>query len=63
MYGGPPALREELKQYAHIYAQTLGLMVDLASLVPHMLETFMARDRGFQRLRSARVPTSDHRPT
>jgi len=51
------SLREELEEYARVYTQAFGLTVDLASLIPHMLETFMARDRGFQRLRSARTTT------
>ena len=44
-------LREELEEYARVYAQTFGQPVDLASLIPHMLATFMARDRGFQQAR------------
>ena len=46
------ALREELEDYARVHAQTFGQTVDVSSLVPHMLAAFMARDRGFQRLRS-----------
>ena len=45
-------LRDELEDYARVYAQTFNHAIDLASLIPHMLTTFMARDRGFQRLRS-----------
>ncbi len=46
-------LREELEEYASVYAQTFGQTVDLASLIPHMVATFMARDRGFQRARGS----------
>jgi hypothetical protein len=54
------ALREELEDYARVYAQTFGQAIDAASLVPHMLTAFMARDRGFQRLRSPRSQTKAH---
>jgi hypothetical protein len=46
------ALREELEDYARVYAQTFGQAIDVASLVPHMLAAFMARDRGFRKLRA-----------
>lgn len=35
--------------YATLHAQTYGEAVDAMALVPHMLEAFMARDRGFRR--------------
>ncbi|MFN7040199.1 MAG: DUF2274 domain-containing protein [Acidovorax temperans] len=44
-------LKATLDRYAALHAQTYGERVDAAALVPHMLEAFMARDRGF---RSAR---------
>lgn len=46
-------LRRDLDDYGRVHAQTFGQIVDLASLIPHMLMTFMERDRGFQRLRSS----------
>jgi hypothetical protein len=48
----PVPHREELEDYARVYAQTFGQTVDLASLIPHMLRVFMARDRAFQRMRT-----------
>lgn len=51
--------------YAALHAQTYGETVDAATLIPHMLEAFMAGDRGFRRgsaghRTSARtVPSSD----
>ena len=33
---------------AALHAQTYGEAVDAVALVPHMLEVFMARDRGFK---------------
>jgi hypothetical protein len=42
-------LRAELERYAALHAQTYGEPVDAVTLIPHMLSTFMARDRGFRR--------------
>lgn len=42
-------LKATLDRYAALHAQTYGERVDAAALVPHMLEAFMARDRGFRR--------------
>lgn len=39
----------KLDRYAALHAQTYGEAVDAATLIPHMLEAFMARDRGFHR--------------
>jgi hypothetical protein len=47
----PAALREELDDYARVHAQAWGHAADVAVLIPHMLKTFMMRDRGFQSLR------------
>ena len=43
------ALKAELDRYAALHAQTYGEPVDAATLIPHVLEAFMARDRGFKR--------------
>jgi hypothetical protein len=48
----PAALREELDDYARVYGQQFEQSVDIASLIPHMLRVFMARDREFQRTRA-----------
>ena len=42
-------LKADLERYAALHAQTYGEPVDAATLIPHMLEAFMARDRGFKR--------------
>lgn len=42
-------LKATLDRYAALHAQTYGERVDAAALVPHMLEAFMARDRGFRK--------------
>ena len=42
-------LKADLERYAALHAQTYGEPIDAATLIPHMLEAFMARDRGFKR--------------
>ena len=42
-------LKTELERYAAMHAEAYGEPVDAATLIPHMLETFMTRDRGFKR--------------
>lgn len=48
----PASLKADLERYAALHAQTYGEKVDAATLIPHMLEAFMARDRGFKVLRT-----------
>ena len=43
------ALKTDLERYAALHAQTYGKPIDAATLIPHMLEAFMARDRGFKK--------------
>lgn len=45
----PATLKADLERYAELHAQTYGEPVDAVALVPHMLEAFMERDRGFRR--------------
>lgn len=47
-------LKQQLDRYAELHSQTWGDAVDSTALIPHMLEAFMARDRGF-RQKSRRV--------
>lgn len=42
-------LKALLDRYAAQHSQAYGEPVDAASLVPHMLEAFMARDRAFNK--------------
>ena len=44
-------LKADLERYAALHAQTYGEPIDGATLIPHMLEAFMARDRGFRKSR------------
>ncbi|MBH2009522.1 MAG: DUF2274 domain-containing protein [Xanthomonadaceae bacterium] len=44
----PVSLKADLDRYAALHAQTYGEAVDVATLIPHMLEAFIAGDRGFR---------------
>jgi hypothetical protein len=43
-------LRAELERYAAMHSEAYGEAVDAVTLIPHMLETFMSRDRGFSKV-------------
>lgn len=45
----PASLKADLDRYAALHAQAYGEVVDAATLIPHMLEAFMAGDRGFKK--------------
>ena len=45
----PASLKSDLDRYASMHGQTYGEPVDAATLIPHMLEAFMAGDRGFKK--------------
>ena len=45
----PASLKADLDAYAALHAQAYGEAVDAEKLIPHMLEAFMAGDRGFKR--------------
>ena len=49
----PAAVKANLDRYAELFGATYGEAVDAAALVPHMLATFMERDRGFRKARQA----------
>ena len=49
----PAAVKADLDRYAELYAAAYGEPVDAAALVPHMLATFMERDRAFRKLAQA----------
>ena len=51
----PGTLKADLERYAELHAQTYGEPVDAVTLIPHMLEAFMARDRGFRTGKGARA--------
>ena len=56
----PTGLKAELDRYAALHAQTYGEAVDAATLIPHMLEAFMAGDRGFRRGSSTKPAALRH---
>lgn len=45
----PAQAKADLDRYAELYAAAYGEPVDAVALVPHMLATFMERDRAFKR--------------
>ncbi len=45
----PVALRADLERYAVLYARTYGEEVGVPMLIPHMLQTFIERDRSFRK--------------
>lgn len=48
----PTGIKAMLDRYATQHSQMYGEPVDAASLIPHMLESFMDRDRAFKSIRS-----------
>ena len=46
----PISLKADLDRYASLHAQAYGEAVDAEKLIPHMLEAFIAGDRGFKKL-------------
>ena len=54
----PAGLKADLDRYAALHAQTYGEAVDAATLIPHMLEAFIAGDRGFRKGGAGKAPPS-----
>lgn len=52
----PVPVKAMLDRYAAQHAKLHGAPVDAAALVPHMVEAFMQRDRGFAKGEDARPP-------
>ncbi|VVE57452.1 hypothetical protein PHO31112_05196 [Pandoraea horticolens] len=52
------SLKADLDRYAALHAQTYGETVDALTLIPHMLEAFMAGDRGFRKGTTSGPPRS-----
>jgi hypothetical protein len=44
------ALKESLDRYAALHSDTWGTKIVTAALIPHMLDAFIKRDRGFRKL-------------
>ncbi|UUZ77760.1 DUF2274 domain-containing protein [Polaromonas sp. P1(28)-13] len=45
----PTMLKGNLERYAALHAQAYGEPVSVETLIPHMLEAFIQRDRGFKK--------------
>ena len=58
----PDSLKADLDRYAMLHAQAYGEAVVAMSLIPHMLEAFMAGDRVFRKGSSA-AKTNQQKPT
>lgn len=46
-------LKETLDRYAAVHSREHGESVDMVALIPHILNAFIARDRGFKAMCSA----------
>ena len=49
----PARLKTDLDHYAALHAQTYGEAVDAVTLIPLMLDAFMAGDRRFRKVSSS----------
>ena len=59
----PASLKTNLDLYAAQHSQAYGEAVDAATLIPHMLEAFMAGDRGFRRVNvKPKAPVASAKP-
>ena len=45
----PAGLKADLDRYAALHAQAYGEAIDATTLIPYMLEAFVAGDRGFRK--------------
>lgn len=45
----PVELKDKLDRYAALHAELYGQPMDWVTLIPHMLEAFISRDRAFRR--------------
>ncbi len=47
----PEKLKMDLDRYAELHSARWGEPIDATALIPHMLEAFITRDRGFRKVR------------
>lgn len=45
----PSTLKDSLERYATLHTQIYGEPVSVEALIPHMLEAFVQRNRGFRK--------------
>ncbi|MBS7701979.1 MULTISPECIES: DUF2274 domain-containing protein [Hyphomicrobiales] len=55
-------LRADLDRYAALHSELHGTVVDALTLAPLMLETFIARDKGFRAARPSLGGSLNNRP-
>jgi hypothetical protein len=47
----PEKLKTDLDRYAELHSARWGEPIDASALIPHMLDAFISRDRGFRKAR------------
>jgi hypothetical protein len=52
----------DLDRYAELHSARWGEPIDATALIPHMLEAFIARDRGFRKARPSSPRSKDPGP-
>lgn len=55
-------LKQAIDDYAVAHSQVHGDMVDALTLIPHMLQAFIARDRGFKAIAKKRSASAASPP-
>jgi hypothetical protein len=55
-------LKMDLDRYAELHSARWGESIDATALIPHMLEAFIRRDRGFRKARPSSRRTGDVGP-
>jgi hypothetical protein len=58
-----PQLNKALQTYAELYRQTYGEAESVAALIPYMLESFLAADRGFAKAQRPRPSSKKREPS
>ncbi len=54
----PSTLKDSLERYAALHTQIYGEPVSVETLIPHMLEAFVQRDRGFKKPLTQKPPSA-----
>jgi hypothetical protein len=55
-----PELNRSLQLYADLYRQAYGEDEKIPELIPFMLESFLASDRRFAKVRKSGAPSANH---
>jgi hypothetical protein len=55
-------LKAQLDRYAELHAEAWGDKVEVATLIPHILQTFIARDRAFRHVLRQRAVSRPSTP-